>query len=57
MVSLAFLSRMNKTNLARWVIEQLLQVLDSKVGDTDVLDLASRGKLLHLLPCLDEVPV
>lgn len=45
------------TNLARWVIEQLLQVLDGKVGDTDVLDLTSSRQLLQLLPCLDEIPV
>ena len=48
---------MTETNLGRWVIEQLLQVLDSKVGNTNVLDLAGGRQLLHLLPCFDEIPV
>ena len=43
--------------LAGWVIEELLQIPDTKVGDTDVPDLSSGRKLLHLLPCLDEIPV
>jgi hypothetical protein len=37
--------------------EQLLQVLDRKVGDTNVLDAARLGELLELGPGVKEVPV
>lgn len=43
--------------LAAWVVEELLEVLDGKVTDTNVLDTATGWQLLQLLPCLDEVPV
>ena len=43
--------------LAARVVEQLLHVLNAEVRDTNVLDAAARGQLLHLLPRLDEVPV
>lgn len=39
------------------MVKQLLQILNSKVGDTNVPDLARSRKLLHLLPGLDEVPI
>lgn len=45
------------TNLGSWVVEQLLQVLDCKVGDTNVLYFASGWQLLNLLPRLDEIPI
>lgn len=38
-------------------VEQLLHVGDVEVGDADVLDLARAEQLLHLAPCVDEVPV
>lgn len=44
-------------DLGARVIKELLKVLDTEVRDTDVADLAGGGQLLHLLPCLDEVPV
>lgn len=44
-------------DLGGGVVEELLQVLDAEVGDTDVAHLASGRELLHLLPGLDEVPV
>ena len=44
-------------DLGARVIEELLKVLDAEVRDTNVADLAGSRELLHLLPCLDEVPV
>lgn len=49
--------RGNETNLGRRVVEQDFQVLDAEVGDAYVFDLAGPNQLLHLLPCLDKVPV
>jgi hypothetical protein len=46
-----------RDGLAGGVVEELLQVLDREVGNTNVLHAAGRGKLLELLPGLDEVPV
>jgi hypothetical protein len=37
--------------------EQLLQVLDGEVGNTNVLYTARLGELLHLSPGVLEVPV
>ena len=37
--------------------EQLLKVLDGKIGDTDVLDTARLRELLELSPCVAEVPI
>jgi hypothetical protein len=37
--------------------KELLEVLDSEVGDTNVLDAARLRKLLELSPCVEEVPV
>lgn len=37
-------------NLGAWIIEKLLKVSDSKIGDTNVADLAGGGQFLHLLP-------
>ena len=48
---------MRVTYLCRRIVEQLLQVLNTKVGNANVLYFASADQLLHLLPCLDEVPV
>lgn len=39
-------------DLAARVVQELLEVLDSEVGDTDVPDLAGGRQLLHLLPVL-----
>lgn len=38
-------------------VEELLHVLDAKVADTNVLDLARVQQLLHLAPRVDKVPV
>lgn len=46
-----------ETNLGRRVIEQFLEVLDTEIGDSNVLYLASGRQLLHLLPCLNEIPI
>ena len=35
---------------ARRVGEELFEVLDSEVGDADILDFSGCGELLHLLP-------
>lgn len=40
-------------DLAARVIQELLQVLNAEVGDTDVADLASGRQLLHFLPVGD----
>ena len=45
-----------KTYLAGWVVKENLEVLDTKVGNTNISGFAGRN-LLHLFPCLDEVPV
>jgi hypothetical protein len=37
-------------DLGAWVVKELLQMLDAKVGDTNVSDLARGEQLLHLLP-------
>lgn len=37
--------------------QKLLQVLDAKVADTNVLDLAGVNQLLHLAPGVHKVPV
>ena len=37
-------------DLAARVVEELLKVLDTEVGDTNVTDLAGGRKLLHFLP-------
>lgn len=37
--------------------KELVEVLDGKVGDTNVLDAAGLGQLLHLSPRVLEVPV
>lgn len=43
----------SRHNLAAGVIQELLEVLDTEVGDTDVADLASGRQLLHFLPVVD----
>lgn len=40
----------SRDDLAAGVVQELLEVLDAEVGDTNVTDLAGGGKLLHLLP-------
>jgi hypothetical protein len=45
------------TDLGGRVIEENLEVFDPEVGNTDVANLASANQHLHLLPCLDEIPV
>ena len=40
----------SRNDLAAGVVQELLKVLNAKVGDTNVTDLAGGGKLLHLLP-------
>ena len=47
----------SRNDLGGRVVKKLLKVLDAKVGDTNVADLAGGRQLLHLLPGLDEVPV
>lgn len=42
-------------DLAGGVTQQLLQVLDAKVGDTDVANLASGRQLLQFLPATGKV--
>jgi hypothetical protein len=37
--------------------KELLEVLDSEVGDTNVLDATRLGKLLELSPGVEEIPV
>jgi len=44
-------------DLGARVGEQLLEVLDGEVGDTNVLHAARLGELLHLSPGVLEVPV
>lgn len=44
-------------DLGTRVGEQLLEVLDSEVGNTNVLHAARLGQLLHLSPGVLEVPV
>lgn len=44
-------------DLTRRIIKQFLQVLNGKVRDADILDSSGVWQLLHLRPCLDEVPV
>ena len=41
--------------LARLVLEEDLEVLDGKVGDTDVLDAAGSGELLEFSPVVNLV--
>lgn len=41
-------------SLAAGVVQELLHVLNGEVGDTNVLDAARSGELLHLLPGLDD---
>jgi hypothetical protein len=45
------------TDLARGIIEKLLQVGDAKVGNTDVPHFPGAHQLLQLAPGVDEVPV
>lgn len=49
--------RERETYLAARVIQQPLQILNRKVTDTDILHLARTDKLLHLPPCIDEIPI
>lgn len=44
-------------DLAAGVIQELLEVLDAEVGDTDVADLASGRQLLHFLPVMESAMV
>lgn len=39
------------------VVVQSLKVADTKVGDTNVPDLAGGRQLLHLVPCVHVIPV
>ena len=47
----------SRCDLEPGIGEQLLEVLDGKVGDTNVLDATGLGKLLELSPGVKEVPV
>lgn len=49
--------RNSETYLARGVVQQLLEVGDTEVGNTNVADLAGTKQFLHLAPGIDEVPV
>ncbi len=46
-----------KTYLAALVAEQSVEVLNGKVGDTNVANLARANELLHLAPGVEIVPV
>lgn len=46
-----------RSDLEARVGKELLEVLDRKVGDTNVFHAAGLGQLLHLGPCVPEVPV
>lgn len=39
-----------RNDLGAGVVQELLEVLDTEVGDTNVLGLAGGGYLLHFLP-------
>lgn len=47
----------SRCDLESGVGEQLLEVLDGEVGNTNVLDATGLGKLLKLSPGVKEVPV
>lgn len=47
----------SRCDLEPGVGEQLLEVLDGEVGDTNVLDATGLRKLLELCPSIKEVPV
>ena len=47
----------SRCDLESGVGEQLLEVLDGKVGNTNVLDATGLGKLLELSPGVKEIPV
>lgn len=47
----------SRCDLEPGVGEQLLEVLDGEVGNTNVLDATGLGKLLKLSPGVKEVPV
>jgi hypothetical protein len=47
----------SRCGLEARVGEELLKVLDGKVGNTNVLDTARLGELLQLGPGVTEVPV
>ena len=47
----------SRCDLESGVGEQPLEVLDGKVGNTNVLDATGLGKLLELSPGVKEVPV
>lgn len=47
----------SRRDLEPRVGEELLKILDSEVGDTNVLHAARFGQLLHLSPGVLEVPV
>jgi hypothetical protein len=47
----------SRCDLEPRVGEQLLEVLNGEVGDTNVLDATGLGKLLELSPGVKEVPV
>ena len=46
-----------RCNLESRIGEQLLEVLNGEVGDTNVLDATGLGKLLELSPGVKEIPV
>lgn len=46
-----------RNNLGTLIRKQLLQVLDSEVGNANVLDAARSWELLHLSPSITEIPV
>jgi hypothetical protein len=47
----------SRCDLESRIGEQLLKVLDGKIGDTNVLDTARLRELLELSPCVAEVPI
>lgn len=47
----------SRCGLEPGICEQLLEVLDGEVGNTNVLDAARLGQFLELSPCVAEIPV
>jgi len=47
----------SRGDLEVWRGEELLEVLDSEVGDADVANAAGLGQLLQLAPGITEVPI
>ena len=47
----------SRHGLASRVFKKRLEIQDGEVGNSDVLDTTRGWELLHLFPCLVEIPV